>query len=265
MMSDETDLTTAFSNKSEPSRGTMHEHHGPLDFEKRQRLILDNLPEVRRIAGQVYVRLPTYVLFEDILHSGVLGLIDAVGKFDPTRNVPLPVYAQVRIRGAILDSLRELDWSPRSLRRDARRIEQARGKLIAKWGRVPSEPEVAAHLGLRLDKFQHILAQLHSLTVGELQDSLESNLEEKESLASHVTKEDPFQLCARAEDIKLLAAAIDSLSHKERQVLTLYYFEERTMKDIGGALGLHQSRISQIIGLALDRLRIHLQEAKSVP
>jgi RNA polymerase sigma factor FliA len=265
-MGSETDLTKEFSNKSEPTQGTMREHQSALEAEKRQRLILDNLPEVRRIASRIHVRLPTHVLFEDILHSGVLGLIDALAKFDPTKKVPLLPYAQVRIRGAILDSLRALDWSPRSLRRDARRIEQARNELIAELGRVPSEPEIAAHLSLQLDKYQHILAQVYSLTVGELQNKLEFDSEEKEAVEpSHITKEDPFELCARAEDIRMVTVAIGRLSQKERRVLALYYFEERTMKEIGGALGLGQSRISQIIGRALDRLRACLQEAKGTP
>src|SRR5579859_5210214 len=176
-MSDQTNLSTTISINHSSARGGMQGRLRPLDSETRQRLILNNLAEVRRIARRIHARLPAHVLFEDIVHSGVLGLIDAVDKFDPAKNVPLKAYAPFRIRGAILDSLRGLDWSPRSLRQQARRIEVAHNELIAIWGRVPSEPEIAAQLGLRLDKFQHILAQLHSVTVRAVHDSLEMNSE----------------------------------------------------------------------------------------
>jgi RNA polymerase sigma factor for flagellar operon FliA len=259
------ELTKALSCSHDPAQRGITGQHGRLDAEKRQRLILNHLAEVRRIARRIHARLPIHILFDDIAHSGVLGLIDAVDRFDPARNVSLQAYAQVRIRGAILDSLRELDWSPRSLRQQARRIELAHNELMAKWGRVPAEPEIAAHLGLRLDKFQHILSQLHSLTVGALHDSLELNSSEKGPVAlPDIGKENPFELCARAEVSRILTAAVEGLSYKERQALALYYFEERTMKEVGRALSLHESRVSQIIGLALDRLRERLLSSKCV-
>src|SRR6266481_1199171 len=113
-----------------------------LDSEERERLLIENLPEVRYIARRIHDRLPSHVSFDDLVHAGILGLIDAVDKFDPSKNVQLKSYAQFRIRGAILDSLRELDWSPRNLRRQARRIEEVHQEMKLRLGRAATEPEL---------------------------------------------------------------------------------------------------------------------------
>src|SRR6266478_913180 len=124
-----------------------------LDSEERRRLLEENLPEVRYTARRIHDRLPSHVPFDDLVHAGILGLIDAVDKFDPTKNVQLKSYARFRIRGAILDSLREMDWSPRHLRRQARQIEQVNRELASELGRAPSETEIAARLGVELVEF----------------------------------------------------------------------------------------------------------------
>src|SRR5262249_59882825 len=113
-----------------------------VDLAERERLLHENLPEVRYIARRIHDRLPSHVPFDDVVHAGILGLIDAVDKFDPTRNVQLKSYARFRIRGAILDSLRQMDWSPRNLRRQARRIEEATRELAAELGHAPAESEI---------------------------------------------------------------------------------------------------------------------------
>src|ERR1700688_1226494 len=123
------------------------------DSAERQRLLTENLQEVRYIARRIHDRLPSHVQFDDLVHAGILGLIDAVDKFDPGKNVQLKSYARFRIRGAILDSLRQLDWSPRNLRRQARRIEEAHRDLKLRLGRVASEPELAVELGIELEDF----------------------------------------------------------------------------------------------------------------
>ena len=257
------DLATGASTDNGSIDSRMLEHRGPPCLEKRQRLILDNMVEVRRIARRIHARLPRHVLLDDLVHSGVLGLIEAVDRFDATKNLSLQAYAQFRIRGAILDGLRKLDWSSRSLRRQARCIEQARNELIAALGRVPSEQEVANQLGLRLDKFQNILTNLHLLTVGAQQGPLEFSLQEEERITpSNDPNEDPFQACVRTEATRMLTVALASLCEKERQTVTLYYFEGKTMKEVAGVLHLHESRVSQIIGVALDRLRTHLRVTK---
>src|SRR5215475_2887162 len=140
-----------------------------IDIEERERLLSDNLPEVRYIARRIHDRLPSHVPFDDLVHAGILGLIDAVDKFDPSRNVQLKSYARFRIRGAILDNLRQMDWSPRNLRRQARRIEEANRELSTELGRAPAEAEIAERLGMQLSEFQQVLGDLRGLDLGSLQ------------------------------------------------------------------------------------------------
>src|SRR5215813_6831556 len=200
-----------------------------IDFDERQHLLTENLPEVRYIARRIHDRLPSHVSFEDLVHAGILGLIDAVDRFDPSKNVQLKSYARFRIRGAILDSLRQLDWSPRHLRRQARRIEEVNHELSAELGRNPSEPEIAAKLGISLKELQRQLGELRGLDLGSLQSQAEDHGgEEHLSAAALQEGEDPFQLAVKSEMRTLLAQGIDELDEKERQVLGLYYLEELT-------------------------------------
>jgi RNA polymerase sigma factor FliA len=230
-----------------------------LDPGERERLLTENLPEVRYIARRIHDRLPSHVQFEDLLHAGILGLIDAVDKFDPAKNVQLKSYARFRIRGAILDSLRQLDWSPRALRRQARQIEDAHRELASKLGRSPSESELAAHIGIGLDDFQRLLGELRGLDLGSLQQSEDDNAEDPLSAIAARADEDPFNLALRAETRTLLAQAIEELDPKERQVLALYYLEELTMKEVGLIMNIGESRVSQIHTAALIRLRAQLR------
>ena len=193
---------------------------------ERERLLLENLTEVRYIARRIHDRLPSHVFFDDLLHSGILGLIDAVDKFDPGKNVQLKSYARFRIRGAILDSLRQMDWSPRNLRRQARRIEEARRALTAQFGRAPCEPEMAAQLGMPVEEFQHLLGELRGLDLSSLQALCDDGtITESASVVGSRSEDDPFQRTFRAEVRAMLAEAIDELGEKGRQVLSLYYLE----------------------------------------
>jgi RNA polymerase sigma factor FliA len=231
-----------------------------LAAEERQRVLLENLAEVRYIARRIHDRLPAHVPFDDLVHAGILGLIDAVDKFDASKNVQLKSYARFRIRGAILDSLRQMDWSPRNLRRQARRIEDARLELAAALGRAPAEPELAAHLAMPLVEFQHLLGELRGLDLGSLQfGSEEGAAEDTVSALATRPEDDPFQQTFRAEIRTLLEQAIDELDAKERQVLALYYLEELTMKEVGAILNVGESRVSQIHTAALIGLRARLQ------
>jgi len=227
---------------------------------ERERLLLENLPEVRYIARRIHDRLPSHVSFDDLVHAGILGLIDAVDKFDPGKNVQLKSYARFRIRGAILDSLRQMDWSPRNLRRQARRIEEAHRELAAKFGRAPTEPELAAHLALPLEEFQHLLGELRGLDLGSLQGPAdEGSAEDSINVVASRPEDDPFQQTFRAEVRVMLAQAIDELGEKERQVLALYYLEELTMKEVGAIMNIGESRVSQIHTAALIALRSSMQ------
>jgi RNA polymerase sigma factor FliA len=231
---------------------------GPVE---RERLLTENLSEVRYIARRIHDRLPSHVQFDDLVHAGILGLIDAVDKFDPGKNVQLKSYARFRIRGAILDSLRQLDWSPRNLRRQARRIEEAHRELAALLGHAPSEPELATHLGLDLEEFQRLLGELRGLDLGSFHGQSDDNGgEEQLSGIAIRPEEDPFDVTLRSEIRTFLSQAIDELEDKERQVLALYYLEELTMKEVGMIMNIGESRVSQIHTAALIRLRVRLRQ-----
>src|SRR5271155_1788145 len=227
------------------------------DNEERDRILLEQLPQVRYLARRIHERLPRHVPLEDLVHAGVIGLIDALNKFDRSKHVQFGSYAKFRIRGAMLDSLREMDWGPRDLRRKGRRVEEAERKLSLNLSRAPTELEVAAELKMDLREFQQLLRELDGLEVGSLH--LESPWDGKEEdlcdYLPNAPEDTPFFRCMRSEMKQLLSRVIAELPEKEQQVLALYYFEELTMKEVGAVLGIGESRVSQIHSLAVGRLR----------
>ena len=231
------------------------------DEETRNRLLMEQMPQVRYIARHIHDRLPQHVPLEDLVHAGVLGLMDALNKYDGAREVQFRTYAKFRIRGAILDSLRELDWGPRELRHKARQVEQATERLSHALGRAATEQEISAELGLSLEAFQQLLGELEGLNLGGFH--LESGDRGRdEDLCDYLPgnpEESPYYLTMKSELRTLLARAIQELSEKEQQVLMLYYYEELTMKETGAVLGIGESRVSQIHSLALLRLRTRLE------
>jgi RNA polymerase sigma factor FliA len=230
------------------------------DAEDRERLLLEHLPQVKYIARRIHDRMPAQVPLDDLIHAGVVGLIDAVEKFDTSKNVQLRSYAKFRIRGAILDSLREMDWSPRHLRRQSRRIEEAHRDLKLRLGRAATEPELATELGLKLDDFQHLLGELRGLDLGSLQAESTDPQSDEDAVGNRSggTDKDPFSLCLHGEIRSHIASALEDLDEKEKQVVTRYYLEELTMKEVGVILGLGESRVSQIHSAAMVRLRARL-------
>ena len=232
-----------------------------LDEELRNRILMEQMPQVRYIARHIHDRLPQHVPIEDLVHAGVLGLMDALPKYDEARQVQFKTYAKFRIRGAILDSLRELDWSPRDLRRKARLIEATSARLSQELSRPATEQEIAAELGLPLETFQHLLGELQGLDLGSFHIE-NSDREQDDDLCEYLPgnpDESPYFLTMKSEIHGFLVRAIEELSTKEQQVLSLYYYEELTMKETGAALGVGESRVSQIHSLALLRLRNRLQ------
>ena len=224
--------------------------------EERDRVLVEHLPTVRYIARRIHERLPQHVEIEDLISAGICGLIDAYTKFDSGKQVQFKSYAQFRIRGAILDSLRMLDWSPRELRRKGRAMEEAVRTLTQRLGRVPSETEIAAELHMDLDAFQQMAGELKGLEIGSLH--LERNEDAGDEELSYIPsspEEDPLFRCLQGEMRQRLIDAIECLPEKERMVLTLYYYEELTMKEIGLTLGVVESRVSQIHTAAVSRLR----------
>lgn len=242
----------------------------PLDEEVRNRILMEQMPQVRYIARHIHDRLPQHVPMEDLVHAGVLGLMDALNKYDESRQVQFKTYAKFRIRGAILDSLRELDWSPRDLRRKARMIEVASSRLSHELGHAPTEQDLANELGLTLEAFQHLLGELEGLDLGSLHAE-SAGRDQDEDICEYLPgnpEESPYFLTMKSELKELLMRAIQELNDKEQQVLSLYYYEELTMKETGAVLGVGESRVSQIHSLALLRLRERLQTmlaGKQVP
>lgn len=228
---------------------------------EQERLLLEHLPIVRFLARRIHERLPQHVDIEDLVSAGVVGLMDAFAKFDPQKKVQFRSYAQFRIRGAILDSLRTLDWSPRDLRRKGRAVEEAVRILTARLGRSPGETEIAAEMGLGLEEYQSLLGDLKGLEIGTLHvEHNEDSGEEEMSYIPGRPEEDPLFCCLRGELQEKLIAAIERLPERERLVMTLYYFEELTMREIGLALGVVESRVSQIHTSAVVHLRAALQD-----
>lgn len=232
-----------------------------LDAGDQERLLLEQLPQVRYIARRIHDRLPSHIPFDDLVQAGLLGLMEALHKFDPSKNVELKTYAKHRIQGAILDSLRDLDWSPRPLRRKARQLEQAHQRLRAQFGRPATEPELAIELGLELKELQHLLGDLRGLDLGSLQDEFTESGQERESLAAPTPgpEQEPYAQCLQGEMRDLLTRAVSELQPRERQVLSLYYFEELTMREVGAVLGVGEARVSQIHSAALVRLRARMR------
>jgi RNA polymerase sigma factor for flagellar operon FliA len=226
---------------------------------ERDLLLMEHLPTVRYLARRIHERLPQHVDLEDLVSAGVVGLIDAFSKFDHTKKVQFKSYAQFRIRGAILDSLRTLDWSPRELRRKGRAVEEAIRTVTQRVRRAPTEQEIAEEMSLSLADYQQLLGDLKGLEIGSLHmERTEDSGDEELAYIPGSPEEDPLFRCLKGEMKQRLADAIDELPERERMVLTLYYYEELTMKEIGLTLGVVESRVSQIHSSAILRLRAAL-------
>ncbi len=231
-----------------------------MSHAERDRLLLEHLPTVRYLARRIHERLPQHVELDDLVSAGVVGLIDAFSKFDHGKKVQFKSYAQFRIRGAILDSLRTLDWSPRELRRKGRAVEEAIRSTTQRFGRAPNDLEIAAEMKISLGEYQGLLGELKGLEIGSLHvERQEDSGDEELSYVPGPVEDDPLFRCLKGEMKQRLTDAIEELPEKERLVLTLYYFEELTMKEIGLTLGVVESRVSQIHSSAVVRLRAALR------
>jgi RNA polymerase sigma factor FliA len=228
---------------------------------EQERVLLEHLPIVRFLARRIHERLPQHVDIEDLVSAGVVGLMDAFAKFDPDKKVQFRSYAQFRIRGAILDSLRMLDWSPRELRRKGRAVEEAIRTLTSRLGRAPGETEIAAEMGIDLEEYQQLLGELKGLEIGTLHvEHNENSGEEELAYVPGRPEDDPLFHCLRGELEERLTEAIANLPDRERLVMTLYYYEEMTMREIGLALGVVESRVSQVHASAVVHLRAALRD-----
>jgi len=230
------------------------------ESEERDQLILKELPQVYYMARRICERLPQHVSFEDLVHAGVVGLIEAVRSYDVRKAVPFSAFAKFRIRGAMLDSLRELDWASRPLRKKERQIEEAISKLWAKLGRQPEEDEIAEEMGISIAKLHEVALRLDGAKLLGQQVNLASDPSQNQDLIESAPSREAnaYDLRLRSEIQEHLAEAIGTLSEKEQLIISLYYREELTMKEIAKVLHLAESRVSQIHALVLPKLRAAL-------
>lgn len=228
---------------------------------ERERIILEHMPQVRLIARRIHERVPGSISLEDLISTGTLGLISAIDRYDPTQGVKLKTYAEYKIRGAILDSLRQMDWAPRQQRKRARLIESAITQLEQDLRREPTEEEVAHYLGISLDDYQEWLGDTHGLTVGSLDMSWEEPGSEMINQISDTEQHWPSRLLEKAELNRLLVRAVDRLPYPERTVLSLYYLEELTLREIASVMEIHESRVSQLKSQGVLRLRAYLDRS----
>lgn len=229
-----------------------------MNNDEREQLILQHLPQVRLIARRIQERLPENISLEDLVSTGVIGLIAAIDNFDSSHNVKLKTYAEYKIRGAILDSLRGLDWAPRQKRRQAKRIEAAICAAEQRLKRAPTEDEIAEQLEISLEEYHEWLVEIRGLNIASLEYT---SSDQGKDLLHYLPDGDdnlPSTLLEKSELERLLARGIDAIPPMERTVLGLYYNEELTLREIAQVVNLHESRISQLKSQAILRLRTYM-------
>jgi RNA polymerase sigma factor for flagellar operon FliA len=225
--------------------------------QKRQELIVKYTPLIKYIANRIAIRLPSHIDIEDIVNTGVLGLMDAIEKFDPTRGVKFETYAEFRIKGAILDELRALDWVPRSVRKIATWLDTANAALEKKLGRPAYDEELAEAMDIEVEKLHELLSRAGGISLLSLEMVINKN-DGKRPLMDFLSAKDdqnPVESMKLEEMRDIVADCIELLPEKEKLVVSLYYYDELTMKEIGSVLKLTESRVSQIHTKAVMRLR----------
>ncbi|PWU00133.1 MAG: FliA/WhiG family RNA polymerase sigma factor [Terriglobia bacterium] len=224
----------------------------------RDQIVLDHLSLVKAIAIRVHENLPVHVDLDDLVHAGVLGLFDAVEKYDSSKNVAFQSYAKHRIKGAILDSLRQLDWASRDMRKRQKQMDSVTRDLSTKLGRTPTESEVAQEMGIGIDRWRRMLSELR--TIGLVSTTVHSEDEgDRVQEFADTLELQPDRVCARRQLQSTLARAMKNLPERYQKVVFLYYTNEMTMKEIGDLLGVNESRISQIHKTALQKMATALE------
>lgn len=229
--------------------------------EQRDRVVLEHLPLVKAIAVRVHEGLPIHVELDDLVHAGILGLFDAASKYNPNKKVAFSSYAKHRIKGAILDSLRQMDWASRDMRRRHRQVEQITRDLCALLHRQPTEDELAERMGVAVSRWRQMALDLRNIGLV----SADTRSQDQDELPPPDYPGDPESqpdfICAREQMRERLQKAMSVLPERYRKVVILYYSNELTMKEIGGMLGINESRVSQIHKSALEKMAAALHES----
>lgn len=233
-----------------------------VDRRTKEKLILEYASLIKFIAQKIAVRLPSNIEFDDLVSSGVIGLMDAIDKYDPTRDNKFKTYAEFRIRGAILDELRAQDWVPRSVREKAKQLERAHIRLEQRLGRVPTEDEIVMELGITKDEYYDLLNQVKSVSILSLDEAGSFNSSDRKSILSLLESckiPSPLTQLSLKSIKEMVTRTIESLPEKQRLVLSLYYYEDLNLKEIGEVLGVTESRVSQLHTQAILWLRRKLR------
>ena len=251
---------------AEDTQSLWREYRRSKDQHLRDRLILSYAPLVKYVAGRLGSGLPAHVDEGDLVSYGLLGLIGAIERYDPDRDVKFETYAIARIRGSILDELRALDWVPRSVRSRARQIERAMAELEAKLARAPTDEEIATKVGITVDELEGSLTDISRSSIAALDELWTISGSGGDQVALIDTIEDehgpePQTAFAQTELREIVADAITNLPEREKLVITLYYYEDLTLREIGEVLGVTESRVSQLHTKAILRLKARLSGA----
>ncbi len=228
------------------------------DIEIKKELIENYIDLVKIIAGRMYNYYGSKIEYDDLIGYGTLGLIDSINKFDLSKNIKFETYAQIRIKGSIIDSIRKLDWVPRSLRKKSKDIQNVISILENKFGRTPTNIEISEQLNVSLKELELLLSDISIFNISSLDDILKNNSESP--IKSVGTTDKPDEMYEKKEMKSLLAESINILSEKEKSVISLYYYEELTYKEIGKVIELSESRISQIHSKAIMKMKNFLKK-----
>jgi RNA polymerase sigma factor FliA len=238
------------------------DYMNPPPLEDHSALITNNLHLVDILVGRMVTQVPSFMNRDDMRSAGMLGLIDAANKFDPSKNILFKTFAEYRIRGAILDEMRKLDWFSRSLREKQHNLSRTMLKLERKLGRTPEEEEMAAAMDISLDEYQQVLGEVSHLGCVSLNETLDNSEDGTSFLDSLVDKRSDLSPAAQIENkeiTKIMASILHELSEKERLVVSLYYYEELSQKEIAEVLNVSEGRISQLHSQALLKLKTKVQ------
>lgn len=233
-----------------------------VDGKLRDQLIMDYAPLIRFVAQRISARLPSNIDIDDLISAGVIGLMDAIEKYDPSRDNKFKTYAEFRIRGAILDELRSQDWVPRSVRDKAKRIEKTYAELEQKFGRAVSDEELSGALGINLEEYYEMIAKVKAVTLLSIDEISGTSQHDRKSLLEcleSVGTKNPFTQLKSKGVKELLVRNIEELPEKQKLVLSLYYYEDLNLKEIGRILEVTESRVSQLHTQAVEKLRSKLK------